>query len=70
MNSEQQLIDLICELSAEQQEEILAHARKLRASSAIKLPRVTGRGLWADFDIDLTAEDIDLARREMWGSLT
>jgi len=25
-----------------------------------------GRGLWADLSIDLSTEDIDEARREMW----
>ena len=29
-------------------------------------PRKSGRGLWADLNIDLSAEVIDEARREMW----
>jgi len=29
-------------------------------------PRKSGRGLWADSNIDLSAEDIDEARREVW----
>jgi hypothetical protein len=29
---------------------------------------MSGRGLWSDLGIDLTAEDIDEGRREMWKS--
>ena len=29
-------------------------------------PRKGGRGLWADLNIDLSADVIDEARREMW----
>lgn len=31
-----------------------------------KKPRRSLRGLWADLDIDISAEEIDEARREMW----
>jgi len=44
--------------------EVLQHAKDLRAAGASK-PRKSGRGLWADLNISLTAEDIDSARREM-----
>ncbi|HCC59206.1 MAG TPA: hypothetical protein DEQ47_18485 [Solibacterales bacterium] len=66
MNTEETPIDLIRALPAEKQEEILVHAQSLLASNAgNKAPRKSGRGLWADLGIDLTAEDIEGARREM-----
>ncbi len=67
MNAEQALIDLIRVLPGERQEEVLAYAEGLRdKSDEPKVPRPSGRGLWADLKIDLTAEDIDEVRREMW----
>jgi len=67
MNTQQAIIDLIRVLPADQQEEILAYAEQLRAKSGDgKAPRKSGRGLWADLGIELTAEDIDEVRREMW----
>ena len=66
MNTEQTLIDLIRALPPEKQQEVLDHAQRLRASNGgTKPPRKSGRGLWADLGIDLTAEDIDKARGEM-----
>jgi hypothetical protein len=29
---------------------------------------VSAAGLWADLDVDINSEDIDEARREMWGN--
>ena len=67
MNTEQTIIDLIRSLPSDKQEEMLAHAQQLRARSGeVKTPRKSGRGLWADLGIDLTAEDIADAHREMW----
>jgi hypothetical protein len=31
-------------------------------------PLESAYGLWADLNIDISAEDIDEARREMWGN--
>jgi hypothetical protein len=31
-------------------------------------PLKSAYGLWADLNIDISAEDIDEARREMWGN--
>lgn len=67
MNTEQAILDAVRALPPDQQEEILAHARQLQArSDTVKAPRKSGRGLWADLGIDLTSEEIDEARREMW----
>jgi hypothetical protein len=67
MTLEQAILDAVRALPADKQKAILDHAKHLREQSPEpKRPRKNGRGLWADFNIDLTAEDIDEARREMW----
>jgi len=45
----------------------LDHVKQLRdEATQPPKPRKNGRGLWADLNIDLSAEEIDEARREMW----
>lgn len=34
----------------------------------VKKPRKSLYGLWADLKVDVSAEDIDEIRREMWGN--
>jgi hypothetical protein len=65
MTLEQSLIEAVRALPPEKQQELLEHANRLRNASP-KKPRKSGRGLWADLNISLSAEDIDEARREMW----
>lgn len=67
MTIEQSILEVIRALPPEKQREVLEHAKELRAS-IVKRPRKSGRGLWADLNISLSAEDIDAARREMWKS--
>ena len=65
MTIEQSLIEAVRSLPPEKQQKLLEHANQLRKSSPRK-PRKSGRGLWADLNISLSAEEIDEARREMW----
>ena len=66
MNIEQTLLEVVRELPTDQQQEIVAYARRLGSNTgAGKPPRMSGRGLWADLKIDLSADDIDEVRREM-----
>ena len=62
--------DLIAEktldLSLKQQEEVLRFVESLRREGGSKGPRKSLRGIWKGFDI--SSEDIDQARREMWGN--
>jgi hypothetical protein len=53
-------------LSQKQQEEVLKFVESLRQESAPKGPRKSLRGIWKGFDI--SAEEIDAARHEMWGT--
>jgi hypothetical protein len=67
MTLEQEILDALRGLRADKQREVLNYAKHLRSELGQKHPpRKCGRGLWADLQIDLTAEDIEEARREMW----
>jgi len=51
------------------EEAILAKARASQPGpEAPKEPRKDPYGLWAEFDIDISEEDIAELRREMWGN--
>ena len=63
---EQSIIQAVRTLSPEKQREILAHAEKLRGDSQNLKPRWSGKGLWADLKITLTAEELEENQREMW----
>jgi hypothetical protein len=65
MTLEEAIIDAVRGLPVDKQKEILHHAEHLREEKTRK-PRKSGRGLWADLNIDLSAEEIDDARREAW----
>ena len=62
--------DLIAEktldLSQKQQEEVLKFVESLREQGGSKGPRKSLRGIWKGFDI--SSEEIDQARREIWGN--
>ena len=62
--------DLIAEktldLSQKQQEEVLKFVESLRRQGGSKGPRKSLRGIWKGFDI--SSEDIDQSRREMWST--
>jgi hypothetical protein len=67
MTLEQEILDALRGLPADKQQEVLNHAKHLRSELGQgRPPRKSGRGLWANLHIDLSAEDIDEARREMW----
>ncbi|MBI3099478.1 MAG: DUF2281 domain-containing protein [Planctomycetes bacterium] len=52
-------------LPPDKQQELLEYAEALRERHRVKRPLRSLAGLWQGFDI--AAEDIDEARREMWG---
>jgi len=63
---EQSILEAVRTLSPEEQQEILEHAEKLRRKSKPSTRRWSGKGLWADLNITLTAEEIEENQREMW----
>jgi hypothetical protein len=63
---EQSLLDAVRSLPPEKQKELLEHANRLRQDAAPRKPFKSIRGLWADLNIVLTAEEIEENRRDMW----
>lgn len=69
MTIEQAVVEKLRALPPEQQEKVLEFVETLQPQSPTeKRPLRSVAGLWSDLDIDLTNEDIDEARREMWGN--
>ena len=66
MTLEQSIIEAVRSLPPEKQEEILDHAERLRRESQLLKTRWSGKGLWAELNVTLTAEEIEQNRREMW----
>ena len=56
------------ELPAEKQQELLDFADFLARRSSARAPLADVRGLWKHQGFDISAEQIDDARREMWGN--
>lgn len=54
------------DLTPEKQREVLDFLELLRARDVPSKPRRSAAGLLADLGVDLSDEDIDQARREMW----
>lgn len=57
-------------LPLNKQQEVLEFVESIaqEIESQPRAPRQSLRGLWADLGLEVTAEDIDEARREMWGN--
>jgi len=55
-------------LTLEKQREVLDFLESLRARQVSRQPRRSAAGLLADLDIDISDEDIEAARREMWSN--
>jgi hypothetical protein len=67
MTLERAILDAVRALPAGKRQEVLDHVKRLHdVATQPRKPRKSGRGLWADLNIDLSAEEIDEARREMW----
>lgn len=67
MSIEKSVIERLESLTPEQQSKLLAFLNSLEGESAPQGPRHSLRGLFADFGVTVSEEDIDKARREMWG---
>jgi hypothetical protein len=65
MSLEEAILEKVRALPPEKQEEVLKFADALNVPGQQK-PRRDPEGLWADFDIDISEEDIAELRREMW----
>jgi len=70
MSVEEAILERVRTLPPEKREEVLKFADSLadplKAAPKTKPPLRSPEGLWADFDIDISEEDIAELRREMW----
>lgn len=67
MTIEEQVVEKLRELPAEQQKAVLDFVDSLRQKNGSRKPLRNLRGLWKHLNINITDEDIAEARREMWG---
>ncbi len=68
MNLEQALLEKLRTLTPDKQQEVLDFAEFLHQKKSPKRPLKSVKGLCADLKVDITEEDIDQARKEMWGN--
>ena len=68
MTIEERVLENLRDLPADKQKEVLDFVNFLRQRNGGTNPRRSLRGLWKDLNIEITEEDIALARREMWGN--
>ena len=66
MTLEQCLLEKLKQLPPDKQQELLDFAEFLSQKSLPKTPLKSIRGLCADLKVDLTEEDIQEVRQEMW----
>lgn len=66
MSLEQAILEAVRALPAEQQQEVLNHAARLREEVGRTSPFKSVRGLWADLGISLSHEEIEENQRDMW----
>jgi hypothetical protein len=67
MSIEKSLLEKLEKLRAEQRQQVLEFVESLEKKAAHKPPRRSLKGLWADLGVQISAEDITEARRELWG---
>lgn len=68
MSIEKSVIERLESLTPEQQARVLDFLNSLEGAPLRKGPRRSMRGLFADLGVTISEEDIDEARREMWGN--
>ena len=69
MTIEQQVVEKLRDLPPEKQKEVLDFVDSLKEKNGgPKKPLRSLLGLWSDLNFHITEEDIDEARREMWGN--
>lgn len=67
MSIEKSVIERLESLTPEQQGKLLDFLNSLEETTVPKAPRRSLRGLFADLGVTISGEDIEEARREMWG---
>jgi hypothetical protein len=68
MSVAESVIEKMRSLTPDQQREVLELVDALAKTHTTKTPRRSLLGLCADLGIEITEEDIEEARKEMWGN--
>jgi len=68
MTIEEMVLEKLRDLPADKKQVVLEFVESLKTESGDGKPLRSLRGLWADYGIEITEEDIAEARREMWGN--
>lgn len=66
MDTKQAVIEKLATLAPEKQQEVLDFVEFLQSKTPSKRIRRSPKGLCADLKMDLTDEELQEARREMW----
>ena len=67
MSIEKSVLEKLLKLPLEKQKEVLDFVESLAKKAGPRRSRRSLKGLWADLGVNISAEDIAEARREMWG---
>lgn len=67
MSIEKSVLEKLLKLPVEKQKKVLAFVEALELKKRAPRRRHSLKGLWADLGVEVSSEDIDEARREMWG---
>lgn len=67
MSIEKSVLEKLLKLPVDKQKEVLDFVESLEKKTGQRRSRRSLKGLWADFEVNISAEDIAAARREMWG---
>lgn len=67
MPVEELVLEKLRTLPPEKQEEVLHFVEFLAHRHPLPTERQNVEGLWSDLNVDITDQDIDNARKEVWG---
>ena len=67
MSVEKTVLEKLLKSPADKQKEVLDFVETLEKKAGATPRRRSLKGLWADLGVEVSAEDIAEARREMWG---
>ena len=67
MSIEKSILEKLLKLPVDKQQEVLDFVESLEKKAGQRRSRRSLKGLWADLEVNISADDIAEARRETWG---
>ena len=67
MSIEKSVLEKLLKLPVDKHKEVLDFVECLEKNAGQRHSRRSLKGLWADLEVNISADDIAEARREMWG---